>query len=371
MLYITRLAAKLPTAFTRPVKLLAALLAFSCSAFAAKIELVAGGGAKDGDAPATECKLREPFGVEFAPDGAMVIVEMVSGNRLLRVDKAGKLTVLAGTGLKGFAGDGGPAKAAQFNGPHNLAIAPDGTIYIADSWNYRIRAIDPKTQEIRTIAGTGKKGYNGDGIPAATADFSTIIQIALAPDAKHLYVADIENRRVRRIDLAKGTVETVAGNGQKGMPKDGEDAKTQPLSDPRGVVPAADGSFYVLERGGHSLRRVDPAGKIKTLVGTGKQGMSGDGGPGLAATMNGPKHLCMDRDGTVIIADAENHVIRRFDPKTGTISRVAGTGKKGTAGVGGDPLACELNRPHGVTVAPDGTLYITDSYNDRILRIAP
>ena len=355
------------------VKLLTTLLAFSCScsAFAAKIELVAGGGTKESDAPATECKLREPFGVEFAPDGSMVIVEMVFGNRVLHVDKAGILTVIAGNGAKGFAGDGGPAKAAQFNGPHNLAIAPDGTIYIADSWNYRIRAIDPKTKEIRSIAGTGKKGYNGDGISAATADFSTIIQIALSPDAKHLYVADIENRRIRRIDLAKGTVETVAGNGQKGTPKDGEDAKAQPLSDSRGVVPAADGSFYILERGGHSLRHVDASGKIKTVVGTGKQGLSGDGGPGLAATMNGPKHLCMDRDGTVVIADAENHVIRRFDPKTGTISRVAGTGKKGTAGLGGDPLACELNRPHGVTIAPDGALYITDSYNDRILRIVP
>jgi DNA-binding beta-propeller fold protein YncE len=299
----------------------------------------------------------------------MIIVEMVSGNRILQMDRGGNLSVLGGTGVKGFSGDGGPAKAAEFNGPHNLAIAPDGTIYVADSWNYRIRAIDPREGLIRTIAGTGKKGFNGDGIRATDADFSTIIQIALSPDAKQLYVADIENRRVRRIDLHLGTVETVAGTGQKGTPKDGEDARAQPLLDPRAVAPATDGSFYILERSGNALRFVDAAGKIRTVAGTGKTGLSGDDGPALQATMNGPKFICLDRDGSVLIADAESHVVRRFDPKSGVISRVAGTGKKGTAGLGGDPLACELNRPHGVTVGPDGALYVTDSYNNRILRI--
>lgn len=347
------------------------LLALSTAALAARIELIAGGGTQAADAPATECKLREPFGVEYLPDGTMIIVEMVSGNRVLAVDKAGKLTLLAGTGVKGFAGDGGDAKAAQFNGIHNLAIAPDGTVYLADSWNYRIRKLDPKSGELSTFAGTGKKAYGGDGGPAAEASFSTIIQIALSPDGKHLYVADIENKRIRRITLASGTVETVAGNGKGGVPADGSDAKDSPLSDPRAVVADRDGSFYILERNGNALRFVDAAGKIRTVVGTGKPGNTGDGGPALEATMKGPKHLCMDRNGTVLIADAENHVIRRYDPKSGKITRVAGTGKQGKAGVGGDPLSCELSRPHGVTIAPDGALIITDSYNDRVLRLVP
>lgn len=351
------------------MKLLLSLLLLSSSVFAAKIELVAGGGTKDSGAPAKECKLREPFGVEFAPDGSMIIVEMVTGNRVLRVDKSGQLEVISGNGAKGYAGDNGPAAGAQFNGPHNLAIDPKGVIYIADSWNYRVRAIEGG--KISSIAGTGTKSYSGDGGPANAAGFSTIIQIALSPDGKQLYVADIENRRIRRIDLASGTVETAAGNGQKGVPKDGEDARTQPLSDPRAVVPATDGSVYILERGGNALRHVDASGKIRTVVGTGKVGATGDGGPALAATMNGPKHLCMDKDGTVLIADAENHLIRRYDPKSGQITRVAGTGKKGTAGLDGDPLQCELNRPHGVTIGPDKLLYITDSYNNRILRIVP
>ncbi len=353
------------------------LLSFLChaaialTATAAKVELVAGGGTREADAPAIECRLREPFGTEFLPDGAMVIAEMVSGNRTLHVDKAGRLTVLAGTGVKGFSGDGGPARAAQFNGVHNIAITPDGDIFLADTWNYRIRKIDRKSGIVTTIAGTGTKGFSGDGGPADKAEFSSIIQIALDPSATHLYVADIDNRRIRRIALATGIVETVAGNGKSGKPEDGADAKTSPLSDPRAVVAGADGSFYILERGGHALRFVDAAGKIRTVAGTGQKGSAVDGGPALEATLNGPKHLCIDRDGTVIIADAENNVVRRYHPKDGRITRVIGTGKKGGAGAGGDPLACEVARPHGVTIGPDGLLYITDSYNDRVLRIVP
>jgi sugar lactone lactonase YvrE len=299
----------------------------------------------------------------------MIIAEMVTGNRVLRVDQAGRLTLLAGQGVKGFAGDGGPATAAQFNGIHNLAITPDGTAYLADAWNYRIRKLDLKSGQISTLAGVGTKGFSGDGGPAAQAGFGFVIQIALSPDAKHLYVADIDNKRVRRIALATGVVETVAGNGKSGKPEDGAAARETSLSDPRAVAVCADGSFYILERGGNALRFVDATGKIRTVAGTGKAGLSGDGGPALQATLNGPKHLCLDRDGTVIIADAESNVVRRYDPKTGIISRVAGTGKKGSAGLGGDPTACELFRPHGVTIAPDGALIITDSYNNRILRV--
>lgn len=134
---------------------------------------------------------------------------------------------------------------------------------------------------------------------------------------------------------------------------------------------AGAGGFYVLERSGHALRHVDAAEGIRTVAGTGVKGGSGDGGPAVAASMNGPKYLCLDRDGSVIIADAENHVIRRHSPKDGKIKRVACTGKKGAAGLGGDPQACELARPHGVTIGPDSRLHIADSDNNRILRIVP
>lgn len=356
------------------IRLLPALTAailLSVFAYAAKIELVAGGGTRESGAPAKECVLREPFGAEFLPDGTLAIIEMVSGNRLLRVDKAGVMKVIGGTGVKGFSGDGGDVRKAQFNGVHNLAVTPAGDIFLSDAWNFRVRKINATNGVIKTFAGTGKKGFSGDGGPADKAEFGTVIQVALDPAGKHLYVADIDNKRIRRIALGTGIVETVAGNGKGGKPKDGAAAKDAPLSDPRAVVAAADGSFYILERGGNALRFVDAAGKIKTVAGSGKGGLAGDDGPALEATMSGPKHLCLDRDGSVIIADAENQVVRRYDPKTGKITRVAGTGKKGTAGLGGDPLACELARPHGMTIAPNGELYITDSYNNRVLRIVP
>ncbi len=356
---------------TRFLPALAFLLSFTASAFAAKIELLAGGGIRESGAPATQCVLREPFGTEFLPDGTLAIVEMVSGNRLLRVDKKGIMHVIGGTGVKGFSGDLGDARKAQFNGVHNIAVTPEGDIFLSDAWNYRVRNIHGRTGTITTFAGTGKKGFSGDGGPAVKAEFGTVIQVALDPAAKNLYVADIDNKRIRRIALDSGIVETVAGNGKAGKPADGAVAKSAPLSDPRAVVAAADGSLYILERNGNALRFVDATGKIKTVAGTGAKGLSGDGGPALEATMNGPKHLCLDRDGSVLIADAENQVVRRYDPKTGLITRVAGTGVKGNAGLDGDPLACELARPHGVTITPDGKLIITDSYNNRVLRIVP
>ncbi len=336
---------------------------------AAVIELVAGGGVKEPPCLATEARLREPFGVEFTPTGEMIIVEMSKGERVLRMDRAGEVQLAAGTGKRGYAGDGGDPREAMFNGIHNLAVLPDGSLLLADTWNHRVRRIDAAFSTLETWAGTGEKGFSGDGGPAPQAKFGVIIQIALDAKGEHLYVADIENRRIRKIDVKTRVVQTVAGNGRKGVPMDGQRATESPLVDPRAVVPDANGGFYVLERGGHALRYVDAGGAIRTVVGTGKAGLSGDGGPAREATLNGPKHLCMDRDESVVIADAENHVIRRYVPKSGEIVRVAGTGKKGMSGVGGDPLACELNRPHGVTIGPDGSLYITDSYNDRVLRI--
>lgn len=313
-------------------------------------------------------QLKEPFAVDFDAAGSMFIAEL-SGGRVLKVDKAGALTPFAGTGAKGDGGDGGPAAKAQFNGMHHLAITPDGDIYIADTWNQRVRKIDAKTGVISTVAGTGKKGFAGDGGPAEKAEFGGIYSLAF--DAKHerLYLADLDNRRIRMVHLKTGVVTTVAGNGEKGVPRDGADAKASPLVDPRAVAVDSKGNVYVLERGGHALRVVDGAGRIRTVAGTGQKGLSGDGGDALKAAMNGPKHLTCDADDSVLIADAENNVVRRYLPREGRIVRVAGTGKKGSAGVGGPPEQAELARPHGVYVHPSGALYITDSYNDRILKI--
>jgi DNA-binding beta-propeller fold protein YncE len=299
------------------------------------------------------------------------------GGRVLKVNPAGLLTVIAGSKEKGDAGDNGPAKKAAFNGPHALAIPPGGSdVYVADTWNGRVRKIDVKTGGIATIAGvpylTDKKmyKYEGDGGPALKAKFSGVYCIAFTSSGDKIYITDLENRRIRVLDVKTGQVDLIAGNGQKGVPKDGAAAKDAPLFDPRACAVDKKGNVYILERSGHALRVVDPAGKIRTVAGaSGKAGLSGDGGAALAATLNGPKHLSMDTDGNVIIADSGNHVIRKFIPANGTIVRVAGTGKKGPSGDGGEALAVNLSEPHGVFAHPSGAVYVVDSSNDRVFKL--
>lgn len=336
---------------------------------AAKLVLVAGGGTKAPPAPATAAKLIAPFGVDFDKAGTMYVVEL-SGQRVHRVDTKGLLTTVAGTtSQKGDAGDSVPAAKALFNGMHSLAIAPDGAIYLADTWNNCVRKLDPKAGTISRFAGTGQKGYAGDGGPALKAQFGGIYCVALDPKGERLYLADLDNRRIRVVHVRTGIVDTVAGTGQRGVPDDGADARTAPLVDPRAVAADGAGNVYILERSGHALRVVDSAGKVRTVVGTGHKGFTGDGGDARQATLNGPKHLCLDRAGNVLLADTENHVIRKYLPKEGQIIRVAGTGKKGTAGIGGPPEKAELNQPHGVLIGPAGDIYITDSSNNRVLKI--
>jgi sugar lactone lactonase YvrE len=247
-------------------------------------------------------------------------------------------------------------------------MAKNDDIYLADTHNHRVRKIDHKTGLISTFAGS-EKGFGGDGGPAAQAKFSGIYCATLDPANERILVADLDNRRIRAVNMKTGVVTTVAGNGERGVPQDGATAAAAPLVDPRAVTADASGNVYVLERSGHALRVVDREGKIRTLVGTGQKGNSGDGGPAIKATMNGPKHLAVDQDGGILIADTENHVIRKYNPQDGTIVRVAGAGRRGTAGVPGPALEVEMNQPHGIYVHQSGDLYISDSTNHRILKI--
>ncbi len=313
-------------------------------------------------------ELRQPFGVDSDADGDLFFAEL-EAHRVLKLNRQGKIELIAGTGQPGYSGDGGPAIKAQFNMMHNLAINSRNEIFVADTENNAVRKIDLSSGEISTFAGTGKHGFDGDNGPANAALCGRIYCASFDPNFETLYLADLDNRRIRAVTMDDGVIRTVAGNGQTGVPTDGASATESPLVDPRAVACDAEGRVYVLERGGHALRMVDVAGKIHTVVGTGKKGFSGDGGAALDAELNGPKHLCIDREGNVLIADTENHVIRKYLIEEKTIVRLAGTGKEGHRGVGGPPLELELHQPHGVFVARNGDIYIADSSNQRILKI--
>src|SRR5262245_59138983 len=187
-------------------------LGLGTSGFSAeRLVVVAGGGTLGDGARAVEAQLHSPFGVEFDRKGNLFIVEL-EGGHVHKVDAAGIFSTIAGNGDKGFAGDGGPAAGADFNAMHGLAIAPNGDLYIADTLNHRVRKTDARTGTITTFAGSGEKGYGGDGGPALSARFDGVYCIAFGPQNATLYVADLGNRRVRSIDIESGRVDTVAGN---------------------------------------------------------------------------------------------------------------------------------------------------------------
>ena len=336
---------------------------------AERVIVVAGGG-NELTGAATNCRLHAPFGIDF-DRGDMYVAEMAGGERVLKVDRRGRLTVVGGTGDRGNSGDGGPAAQAQFNGIHSLAVGPKGDLFIADTWNNRVRRIEANTGKVFPFAGTGGKGFSGDGGPANAAQFGGVYCVAFDVRRENLYLADLDNRRIRAVNLKTGIVTTVAGNGEKGVPQDGAEATQAPLVDPRAVAMDSQGNLYILERSGHALRKVDRDRKIRTVAGTGSKGFDGDGGDALKASFNGPKHLCVDAGDNVFIADTDNHVIRKYLVKENKIVRVAGSGKSGSGGAGGPPNAIELNQPHGVYVDKSGTLYIADSLNNRVLKIEP
>jgi len=347
----------MPSFLLHRLSVFASILGIAGSALAERIVLVAGGDKNAVNVPATEAKLQEPFGTDFDAAGNLWIIEMESGGRLLKVDSSGLLTHVAGKPKTAASGLGGPGLQVVFKGAHNLAVLPSGKILVADTFAGRLAEVDPQSGDVT------------DSLLQKPSNAKPFC-VSLDPKSGKIYTVDLSRAYV--IDVVSHTYKVLAGNGKKGVPQDGADAANAPLVDPRAIAPDHQGNVYILERGGNALRMVDRLGHIRTVVNaSGKKGATGDGGPALQATLNGPKHLCVDTDDSVIIADAENNLVRRYNPKDGTMTRVAGAGgKAGVAGLGGDPKQCQLSRPHGVTVnAKTGELYITDSYNNRVLKI--
>ena len=318
------------------------------------------GKALDGESAKT-AKLNQPYGVLAGPGGVLYWADFGS-DRVLKLE-SGKVSVIAGNGVKGHSGDGGLAKLAQLSAPHEVRFDSKGNMLVAERDANVIRFVDGRTKVISTLVGTGVPGFSGDAGPSRDAQLKQPHSIALD---KHdnLYICDILNNRVRLRDAATGNMATFAGNGEAADTPD-EATLNAPLRGPRSIDIGPDGTLYLILREGNKVFGIDPVKRVlKRIAGTGAKGYSGDGAPARDATWNGPKGIAYAPDGSLYVADTENHVIRKISLNDGTISTVAGTGMRGD-GPDGDPLACALARPHGVYVQGN-LLYIGDAENHRI-----
>lgn len=306
--------------------------------------------------------LQQPNGLAEDRDGSLLITD-VATHRLFRLRPgaaAGKLEWLAGSGFTGPLGDGGPATRARLNFPSDVAVAPDGSILLADSNHHRIRKID-RRGIIQTMAGTGREGRSGDGGPALKGMFSNPQGIALGPDGT-LYIADTFNHRIRRVD-PQGVLTTVAGT-EAGLAGDGGPASRAQISLPMGVTLGPDGSIWIAEAGNNRIRRILPDGTIRTEMGFGPgsgtagAGFSGDGGPPSKARLFAPADVEWDTMNGLWISDTGNQRLRRA--LGGVVASFPATN-------GGQ----ELQSPQKLVVTREGAVLVADRMGGRILRFTP
>ena len=322
-------------------------------------------GSNGDDGLATLADLNYPRGLTALPDGGFLVTEAF-GDRVRKVTADGEVVPFAGSGVRGFGGDGGPATAAKFNLPHGTVLLPDGRVLIADTNNFRIRAV-ALDGTISTVAGTGTRTFGGDGGPATAARISAPRGIGGTGDGGYL-IADSDNDRIRRVSPA-GQITTVAGNGTRGFSGDGGPATAAALNAPYGVSALPDGSFYIAESGNHRIRRVAPDGTITTVAGTGAAGFSGDGGQAVLAQLNTPHAVEATPDGRLLIADMGNHRVREVGAD-GIIRTAAGTGTAGFSGEAGTATDARLFYPKAVLSFGSGLL-IADSDNNRVRYLGP
>lgn len=304
-----------------------------------RMEIVAGTGepgyAGDG-LSAKQALLNNPFDLAFLPDGSLLFSDTYN-HCLRRIDAlTGTITTICGTGQDGYSGDGGPARNATLNQPYGVVAATDGTIYLADRLNHRVRVID------------------ASGMIRTAAELTEPNGLALSPDQSQLFIADVADHRVHVLDRATGVVRPFAGTGEAKHDGDGGPASQAGIFGARAVAFAPDGALYVMERQGSCIRRIRD-GMIQTVAGTGARGYVGDGGDARRAVFDAPKEMAVSPEGHVFVVDTENHAIRRIDAVTWTI----------------DTIATDLARPHGALVAPDGSVLVGDSEHHRICRLIP
>jgi len=309
---------------------------------------------------AINAELNEPLGVAVDGSGNLYIAD--TANSAIREVSSGTIATLAGTGNFGYSGDGGPAAAAVLDAPYSVAVDSAGNVYLTDTGNGVIREVSAGT--ITTIAGIGTLGFSGDGGAAGKAALGLSVGLAV-DNSGNLYVADTQNARLRRISSG-GVITTVAGDGLYSYGGDGGSAASAQLSAPHGMAVDSLGNVYIADTTNNRVRMVSPSGIITTVAGSGAQGYSGDGGPAASAALNRPEGVALDFFGNLYIADTNNNAIRKVST-SGTITTIAGGHGYNNTGDGGPATSAALAGPTAVLYQNSGgNLYIADSGSARI-----
>ncbi len=309
--------------------------------------------------PATHATLDFPIGVAVDATGTLYIADSGS-QRIRKVSPAGIITTVAGNGYCCFSGDGQAATNAALNLPYDISTDRSGNLYIADRDNQRILRVNAKNGVMTTVAGNGVLGYSGDGGPALKASLANPMGMTIGRDGS-LFIVDQGNHRIRKVDAITGIISTVAGNGIQDLAGDGGPATEARLNSPMGIAVDAEGKLYISDTGNQRVYVVDISdGSINTVAGTGGSGFSGDGGPATRADLANPTSLAVDPEGNLYIADSDNHRVRKVDKKTGMITTVAGDGNSGLQGDGGPAVEASLRYPAGISIDQD-ILYIADT----------
>lgn len=355
-----------------------AVLFLSCVSLFAQtpgtIQTIAGTGAAaftgDGGA-ATAAALNTP--VDVAADGAgNLFVADQFNHRIRKIAANGTISTVAGNGSGGFSGDGGLAVNAQINTPTGVFVDTLGNLYIADVGNARIRKVDV-SGKITTIAGNGVKAYSGDGGAATNASLFNAVRVTTDAAGNNVFIADQSNHRIRRISSA-GIITTIAGNGagtssSGGFSGDGGPATSASLNNPTALTIDSAGVIYFSDQFNHRIRKIAVDGTISTVAGNGAPSFSGDGGLATAATLNYPGGITVDASGNLYFNDDVNYRARRISAAGTIISTIAGNGNSIFAGDGGPATAASLNGNFGIALDPQGNIYIADSANNRIRKV--